>query len=85
MLQPGDRLLMHTDGITEAQAANGELFGTERLVALTERHAADRLPAAETLRRLSHAVLEHQAGPPNDDATLLLLDWSAEAARRNVP
>jgi hypothetical protein len=85
MLQPGDRLLMHTDGITEAQAANGELFGTDRLVALTERHAADRLPAAETLRRLSHAVIEHQAGPPNDDATLLLLDWSAEAARRNVP
>ena len=84
-LQPGDRVLLYTDGITEARDARGQEFGLHRLVELTEHHAAAGLPAPETLRRLSHAVLEHQHGPPNDDATLLLVEWSPAAARRTVP
>ena len=31
-LKPGDRLLVVTDGVTEAEDANGEFFGTDRLV-----------------------------------------------------
>ena len=84
-LQPGDRLLLYTDGITEARDARGEAFGLHRLAELSERHAAAGLPAPETLRRLSHAVVEHQHGPPKDDATLLLAEWSPAAARRTVP
>jgi hypothetical protein len=30
-------------------------------------------------------VLEHQHGPPRDDATLVLLEWSEEAAARTQP
>jgi serine phosphatase RsbU (regulator of sigma subunit) len=84
-LQRGDRLLLYTDGITEARDANGEQFGLERLVELAEHHAAGGLPVPETLRRLSHAVIEHQHGPPTDDATLLLIEWSSAAANRTVP
>jgi sigma-B regulation protein RsbU (phosphoserine phosphatase) len=84
-LQPGDRLLLYTDGITEARDAHGEEFGLHRLAELSERHAAAGLPAPETLRRVSHAVVEHQQGPPDDDATLLLAEWSPAAARRTVP
>jgi serine phosphatase RsbU (regulator of sigma subunit) len=84
-LEPGDRILLYTDGITEARDADGVLFGLERLVDLVERHAAAGLPVAETARRISHAVRDHQGGPPADDATLLLLEWSAEAASRSVP
>jgi serine phosphatase RsbU (regulator of sigma subunit) len=84
-LQPGDRLLLYTDGITEARDARGEAFGLHRLAELSERHAAAGLPAPETLRRLSHAVVEHQHGPPDDDATLLLAEWSPAAVRRTVP
>jgi sigma-B regulation protein RsbU (phosphoserine phosphatase) len=81
-LQPGDRLLLYTDGVTEAYDRQGNRFGVGRLVDLAERCAAAELPAPETLRRLSHSVLEHQDGPPADDATLLLLEWSPEAGRR---
>jgi sigma-B regulation protein RsbU (phosphoserine phosphatase) len=82
--EPGDRLLLYTDGITEARDVSGELFGLDRLVELAERvSAADEPPAV--VRRLSHAVLAHQPGPPRDDATLILLEWSPAAARRSVP
>jgi len=85
VLQPGDRLLCFTDGVTEARDKAGRMFGEQRLVDLTEQHAAARLPAPETLRRLSHAVLGHLDGPPTDDATLMLMEWSATAARRVEP
>jgi len=85
MLEPGDRLLLYTDGVTEAQDAAGERFGLRRLTDLAERCMSAGLPAPETLRRLSHEVRARQGGEPSDDATLLLLEWSAEAARRTQP
>nr|WP_296072203.1 PP2C family protein-serine/threonine phosphatase [uncultured Actinoplanes sp.] len=84
-LQPGDRILLYTDGITEARDTAGEQFGRDRLAGLAENHDAAGLPAPETLRRLSHAVADHQHGPPVDDATLVLAEWSPDAARRTVP
>ncbi|WP_229075091.1 PP2C family protein-serine/threonine phosphatase [Actinoplanes sp. DH11] len=84
-LEPEDRLLLYTDGVTEARTPEGDQFGRDRLVDLVERNAAAGLPAPETLRRLSHAVLDHQGGPPDDDATLLMVQWSSAAARSAVP
>ncbi|SCE67423.1 PP2C family protein-serine/threonine phosphatase [Micromonospora mirobrigensis] len=83
--EPEDRLLLYTDGVTEARDAAGELFGAARLADLAERHTGSALPPAETLRRLSHAVADHQAGELADDATLLLVQWSPAAADRSVP
>lgn len=85
MLEPGDRLLLYTDGIVEASDRRGEMFGVERLADLTERAAQAKLPAPETLRGLAHRVAEFRDGPPRDDATLMLVEWSAEAARRVLP
>jgi phosphoserine phosphatase RsbU/P len=85
-LEVGDRLLLYTDGVTEARARDSEeRFGVERLIGLVERCVADRLPAPETLRRLARTVLAHQGGRPADDATLLLVEWSGEAAERIQP
>ncbi|WP_433390926.1 PP2C family protein-serine/threonine phosphatase [Micromonospora sp. KLBMP9576] len=84
-LEPGDRLLLHTDGITEARDPAGVMFGLPRLVDLAERHIGSGLPAGETLRRLSHAVTEHQGGTHQDDATLMLVEWSADAAANTEP
>jgi hypothetical protein len=75
-LQPGDRVLFYTDGVTEARSLQGEEFGLQRLADLTERHEAAGLPAPETLRRVVRAVLDHQDGRLQDDATLLMLEWT---------
>jgi len=75
-LEPGDAVLLYTDGVTEARAPDGELFGTERLADLLEREAASGQTAEELLRRLVQAVLDHQEGGLRDDATLLLVQWT---------
>jgi hypothetical protein len=46
------------------------------------RGAADGYPAPETLRRLMRAVLAHQHGRLQDDATALLLEWRGDQQRR---
>jgi serine phosphatase RsbU (regulator of sigma subunit) len=84
-LEPGDRLLMYSDGITEARDHQGRFFGERRLVELTENTATPGLSAPETLRRLAAAVLEHQDGRLQDDATLLMVDWSAGSHVRMLP
>jgi len=74
-LQPGDRLVLYSDGVVEARDHDGEFFGTERLVDFVTRQAVAGRPVAETLRRLNHAVLDHQEGTLQDDATTVLVEW----------
>jgi hypothetical protein len=81
-LEPDDRLLLYSDGIVEARDPQGTFFGVDRLLDLTERTEMSRVSAPETLRRLTAAVLEHQAGKLQDDATLVMVDWSTDAAGR---
>jgi serine phosphatase RsbU (regulator of sigma subunit) len=80
-LEPGDAVLLHTDGVTEARSEDGEFFGTERLADFVSRAVAAGLAPAETMRRLIHAVLDHQGGDLQDDATLLLVQWHGDGPR----
>ncbi|MEV5707872.1 PP2C family protein-serine/threonine phosphatase [Actinoallomurus sp. NPDC052274] len=74
-LQPQDRLLLYTDGVVEARAADGSQFGVRRLSDFVIRHSAAGLPAPETLRRLNRAIIDFQHGRLADDATTVLVEW----------
>ncbi|QKW17955.1 serine/threonine-protein phosphatase [Kitasatospora sp. NA04385] len=79
-LEPGDQLLVHSDGVTEGRDADGVPFGEERLVDVVSRAMADGLPAPEALRRLVRRVTAHQGDRLRDDATVLLAAWHPAGA-----
>ncbi|TDC82674.1 PP2C family protein-serine/threonine phosphatase [Actinomadura sp. 7K507] len=74
-LEPGDRVLLYTDGVVEARDPDKQEFGLERFVDFIIKREADGLPVPETLRRLVHSILDHHSGHLDDDATVLLLEW----------
>ncbi|MBN1093271.1 serine/threonine-protein phosphatase [Blastococcus sp. TML/M2B] len=76
-LEQGDRLLFFTDGVVEERLAGGEQFGEKRLREVLEQTSVEGLPAAETVRRLSHALTAARSGRTSDDASLLLVEWKA--------
>ena len=71
-LEPGDMLFLYTDGVPEATDANGNMFGTERLLEtlnkVSDGSAKDLLEAVRT-------DVEHFAGtaPQFDDLTMLAI------------
>jgi hypothetical protein len=83
-LEPGDRILLYTDGVTEGRAADGTPFDLERLSDLVIRHSAARLPAPELMRRLNHAIVGYQEGKLRDDATAVLIEWLPERPGREL-
>jgi sigma-B regulation protein RsbU (phosphoserine phosphatase) len=79
MLNPGDAILAHTDGVTEAMNISGELYTTERL------HADLRAARKGGPEEIVRAVKEHVdaftgLAPKADDVTLLALRWHAAAS-----
>ncbi|GAB2521283.1 PP2C family protein-serine/threonine phosphatase [Nocardiopsis aegyptia] len=74
-LEPGDRVVLYTDGMIEARDSQGREFGLNRFVDFVIRHDADRLPVPETLRRLIQAVMAYHSGRLDDDATVLVCEW----------
>ncbi|MBT2414912.1 serine/threonine-protein phosphatase, partial [Streptomyces sp. ISL-12] len=78
-LEPGDRVLMYTDGITEARTREARLMGLERFGDYVIRATSGGELAPETLRRLIHSILDAQADRLRDDATLLMFEWRPPA------
>jgi hypothetical protein len=74
-LEPGDHLLIFTDGVVEARSPAGEFFGEDRLADVVLRQLAGGLAGPETMRRVVRSLLEHQQGRLQDDASLMLVEW----------
>jgi sigma-B regulation protein RsbU (phosphoserine phosphatase) len=68
---PGDRLILYTDGITEARSETDEEFGDERLLSMALEHRACSAPALQA--RLVDAVATFTGRRFTDDATLMVL------------
>jgi serine phosphatase RsbU (regulator of sigma subunit) len=83
-LEPGDRVLLYTDGVTEGRAADGTPFGTERLADFIIRNSSAGLPAPETIRRLNRAIMDYQHGRLRDDATIVLVEWNPDRTSNSL-
>ena len=71
-IRPGERLVLFTDGITDAASPSGERFGQERLLRVAESCATGG--AVDTCRAVIQGVLAFQGdADPADDLALLVL------------
>jgi serine phosphatase RsbU (regulator of sigma subunit) len=75
VLDPGDYLLLYTDGVTEGGSRGTERFGLDRLADLLPRNLEAGIPNTEVLRRLAGAVLDHAAFELHDDMTFVLVEY----------
>lgn len=77
-LQPGDRLVLYTDGVTEALNSAQEPYGEQRLVA--EIGATGVATATALVEGICRSVAKFSGtAPQSDDITLIVLDWNRGA------
>ncbi len=71
-LEPGDYLILYTDGITEAFSPEGEIYGEERLWATIQTACADGAQAM--MKAVDDSVIAFIGdSPPSDDVTLMIV------------
>ena len=77
-LEPGDRFVLYTDGITEAPSLSGEEFGMERFKSFLAEHAKS------SAQELCDALVKHvtawsgtRSREQHDDLTLIVVDYKA--------
>ncbi len=73
-LEPGDRIFLYTDGVTEAANSSDELYGMRRLTEVLNRN---RSKSPEELLPAIKADIDEFAGdtPQFDDITMLCLEY----------
>lgn len=73
LLEPGDLVVLATDGAIEQRNADGEMFGRARFEQLVRDHQA--LPATRIVERLKQQITGFYSGAhPDDDVTILVLE-----------
>jgi serine phosphatase RsbU (regulator of sigma subunit) len=77
-LEPGDRLVLVSDGVLEAAPEGGAAYGASRLDELLG--GSRELAPYEVARLVVHEVIAHRAGDLADDLTVVCLDWRGPAS-----
>lgn len=71
-LAPGDRLILYTDGVTEAHDRTNKVFGTQRLLKTLENTKASS--GEQVLQSITDDIKEFTVGVPQfDDITMVVL------------
>jgi PAS domain S-box-containing protein len=70
-LQPDDRIVLYTDGITEVFNSKGEMLGIEGVQEIVRQSSS--LPAEEMKQAILDGVAAWREGPPTDDVSLMLV------------
>ena len=71
-MEPGNILLMYTDGLVEARNAAEEEFGTSRIIEIVRRHS--RAPARVIVTQLMQALRQFRGERPmEDDVTMVVV------------
>lgn len=74
VLQPGDRLFLYTDGVTEADRPDGSFYGDERLLAFLNSH--DEKDLESILKDLSEDIDKFAEGAEQaDDITMMMMEY----------
>jgi phosphoserine phosphatase RsbU/P len=71
-LEPGDRVVLYTDGFTEVFDSRGEMLGVSGVQKVVREAAL--LPFSEMKQEILSKVAEWREGPPSDDMSLVLLE-----------
>jgi serine phosphatase RsbU (regulator of sigma subunit) len=74
-LEPGDKVIIYSDGVSEAQNTAGEFFGKKRLREIAGAHAAEGCRAVHDAVQEAVAAFTEGA-PQSDDITLLVLEFA---------
>jgi serine phosphatase RsbU (regulator of sigma subunit) len=70
-LQPDDRVVLYTDGITEVFNSRGEMLGIEGVQEIVGRTSS--LPPDQMKQGILDGVARWREGPPTDDVSLMLV------------
>ena len=74
-LNKGDQIILYTDGLVEAQRANGDLFGEKRLFSTIDR--IKEKPIHEIVNDLEQNIHDFRGNAePSDDLTILVVEQS---------
>jgi PAS domain S-box-containing protein len=71
-LDPGDRVVLYTDGITDVFDARGEMLGVRGVQKFVRETSL--LPFAEMKQAILDRVAAWREGPPTDDVSLVLVE-----------
>ena len=78
VLEPGDKIILYTDGVTEAHNPNNELFGEKGLIEFTKKNITNN--AKDYIHNLREEIKKFAGGNEQfDDITMLVVEYQKGA------